>query len=240
MDPPVTFNSTEDEREREKKRRDEDFWNTLTNSSMDIQSGNLVSSQPQTYYSYDKVGSVEVEGYSNDKYDWVEHQADESQNGGNPPVLYAGIGGTFRPNDLNTLSAMLYSAETSLFTLDAHAEYQLARNAAQRSSTFFKSGLNASDDLLRTIKIGATALGKVTYVAGVAISIAGVIQNPTGKNLGWAVADIGVGTIGLFSGSIATGLATAGLAIPGLNVIIAGATLGYAGYRLYQAYNDGN
>jgi hypothetical protein len=81
MDPPVTFNSTEDERERERKRRDEDFMNTLTNSSMDIQSGNLSATHqsvvyyPYTYssYTYDKYGEVEVGGYSNDKFDWVEH-----------------------------------------------------------------------------------------------------------------------------------------------------------------------
>lgn len=65
-----------------------------------------------------------------------------------------------------------------------------------------------------------------------------MVVNPTLENAAWATADIGVGAVGFFSGTIATSLAGAGLAVPGLNVIIAGAALGYAGYRIYTTLQD--
>jgi hypothetical protein len=141
---------------------------------------------------------------------------------------------------LSILSRELFAFDAASFAVGAHAEYQMGRNAAAEASTFFKSGLRASNATLKTIRIGATALGKITFVAGTVISIASAIENPTAENIAWSAADISVGAVGFFSGSIAAGLATAGLAVPALNVIIAGGALAYAGYRLYQAYNDGN
>lgn len=141
----------------------------------------------------------------------------------------------------NRLSASLFAAETSMFIFDAHADFQRAANeVAKRSRGFYwnTGSIRASNSTLKTIKIGARALSKVFFYAGAAVSIVNVIENPTGENFAWAAADISVGAVGLFSGTIATGLATIGLAVPGLNVILAGGALVYSGYRLYQAYND--
>ncbi len=157
-------------------------------------------------------------------------------------VITQGRNSDLGPKDL---SAVLFIAEASLFNIEAYAQYGLARNAAIRSNFTRATGyywnpgrLKGSDQFLKGLKVMGGTLAKFTFYGGVAMSVAGVIQNPTMKNAAWAAADISVGLIGLHATAIAGVLTTAGLAIPGLNLIIAGGALIYSGYRLYQAFNE--
>lgn len=148
-------------------------------------------------------------------------------------------------NELKILSAKLWTFDTGLFTVDAYSTFRLGMNKMKRMDYLKSIGrlwnrgiLQESDELMKLLKVGSGALGKLTFVGGAAVSIYGAARDPSLKNWGLAGLDIAVGAIGLGATPIAAWAATVGLAIPGLNIIIAGGALACSTYRLYQAFKN--
>lgn len=133
-----------------------------------------------------------------------------------------------------------FAADVIMYFIDVYSDYSLAVNEGIRQGyrkalgrySWTPGTLKNSNEFFKGLKAATGALGKASFGVGAGISLINMANNPTLENFAWGFADIGVGAIGLYSGAIAATLTTAGLAVPGLNLTIAGAALGYAGYRI--------